>query len=268
MPTFEKVPSREQRAIACNREGTRTMSDAVDVAPSLILRPAKGLISFDSSGGHQELRNAAACGADRYYDAASVFDRLHRGRSALSFRHAAARKLQLERPRDTTNMSCGGTPEISHAEMYFHYARPLSRGAAYCDFERQVSREARGAMGYFAAAKLNTSTAPPLHVSHDVIDTKVHGPPAWRPSSASSVRRDDSLTSESHVVPRSRPSSAALLRNTVEYQRRAESSLAGTTHRSTTTAPDDERNPLGAFMATKRSISKNLTFSKAPRITF
>ncbi|CUG90756.1 Hypothetical protein, putative [Bodo saltans] len=268
MPTFEKVPSREQRAIACNREGTRTMSDAVDVAPSLFLRPAKGLISFDSSGGHQELRNAAACGADRYYDAASVFDRLHRGRSALSFRHAAARKLQLERPRDTTNMSCGGTPEISH-RLYMKVMRSGESAPRRITLKLAVQRALRAPRYPMKRRRFNlTSTAPPLHVSHDVIDTKVHGPPAWRPSSASSVRRDDSLTSESHVVPRSRPSSAASLRNTVEYQRRAESSLAGTTHRSTTTAPEDERNPLGAFMATKRSISKNLTFSKAPRITF
>jgi hypothetical protein len=243
------------------------MSDAVDVAPSLLFRPAKGLISFDSSGGHQELRNAAACGADRYYDAGSVFDRLHRGRSAVSFRHSAARKLLLERPRDSTNMMSGGTPEISEAVQYFHYARPLSRGSAYCDFRRQVTREARGAIGYFAAGKLTSNAAPPLHVSHDIVDVKVHGPPAWRPSSASSVRRDDSIPAADNTM-RSRPSSAASFRDTVQHSRRAESSLAGTTHRSTAAASEDERNPLGAFMATKRSISKNLTFSKAPRITF
>lgn len=267
MPTFDQVPSREQRATVNNRAGTQTMSDYVGVTTSTFALPAKGLIHFDSSCGHLDVRNVT-CGADRVYDAGSVFDRLHRGKSAASFQRSSARKLMLERRRDTSNLMIGGTEEISQAEQHFRYSRPLSRGSDYCNFDKQVSREERLSMGYFAVGKLCSSTAPPLFVSRDVIDVKIHGPPAWRPSSASSVRRSDSADDTADIVRASRPTSAASFRETVHTHRRAESSTEGLTHRSSATVREDERNPLGAFLATKRSLSRNLTFSKAPRKTF
>lgn len=263
MPTFDKSPNREQRALACNRAGTLTMSDFSGSISASETRPAKGILAFESSCGHLEIRNAASCGADRYYDAGGVFDRLHRGRSALPFQRMIGRKTRLTFPNDCAKMQCGGSSEVSQAKDYFQFARALSRGSDYCDFDKQVTREKREIVGYFAAGKLSTMDAPPLFVSHNVVEAKVHGAPAWRPSSASSTRREGS----SNVV--SRPSSAQSLRASVSLQRHAESSLRSdnaSSFRSTTVATLDQ-DPMSSFIASKRSLSRNLTFSKAPRKT-
>lgn len=282
---FERVPSREDRLRTNNRFGVvgEPASERVyNVSYQQTDRRQITPVPFDSSRGHEDLNTSSSLTQNLTYDVSRAFARLAERRSEprhfsrMGPGHSVENTFER---KDAARMYLGGTPDLLEKEVTFRYARPLSRGVEYCNFDKVISREQRAKNGAFAYRDPLTKNTGPLEVKHDVVECNVHGPAPWRPTSASSSRRSPSPPVSAAA---SRPTSA-LSRRPLSAQsvRPDRVALAAATaprpssavsKKSTTQgsdavqgAPTLEIDPIAAFNSSRRSLARNTSFSKAKR---
>lgn len=238
MPTFQQVPSRAQRQLACDRIGHSDSNHLLyDVNRDAVQRRCTGLISFESSPPRDKhTAEISAHGAAPVTASLTSSTTLKRPLSATrSFDKMIPHGTDFPFDRnDLVKLTSGGTHQVLQEDIAVKFARPLSRGTGSCIFDKTVSREKRARVGAFADPIVFSKTTTPQRASlFTVVDPKVHGPAPWRCLPAAAVvKRPTSASSCSTCLP--------LVR---------------------------EDDPLRSFLSTKRPVARGGAFSKAPRKT-